>query len=89
MIGWLVGLGVTRVDDLDLARRVSAMVILAEPSERESVLQREIPLERFARVLALLPGVMAATVDSIVARDKRHRLAVQGVLRTFLQETKQ
>jgi len=76
------------VDDLDLARRVSAMVILAEPSERELVLQREIPLDRFARVLALLPGVMAATVDSIVA-NKRHRLAVHGVLRTFLQVTKQ
>ncbi|MGV2901320.1 hypothetical protein ACNPM4_06540 [Microbacterium sp. AGC62] len=76
------------MDDLDVARRVAALVLLAEPAERDDVMQTEIPLDRFARVLALMPGVLASYVDSITARDRRHRLAVEGVLRTFLQETK-
>lgn len=76
------------MDDLDIARRVAAKVLLAEPADREAAMQTEIPFDRFARVLALMPGVMAEYVDAITARDRRHKLAVQGVLRTFLQETK-
>lgn len=82
---WVV---VAQMDDVDIARRVAALVLLADPADREAVMQEEIPFNRFARVLALMPGVMASYVDAITARDRRHRLAVEGVLRTFLRETK-
>lgn len=73
------------MDDMDIARRVAALVLLARPGDRDEVLQSEIPPARLARVLTLMPGVMAEYVDAVTARDKRHRLAVEGVLRTFLR----
>lgn len=75
------------MDDLDIARIVAAKILLAKPADREEIMRTEIPPARFARVLALLPTVMAEYVDSFTAQNQRFRLSVEGVLRTFLRAT--
>ncbi len=77
------------MDDTDVARRVSALILLAAPDDRDEVLRSQVPPAQFARVLTLIPGVMAQYMDAVTARDKRVRLGLEGVLRTFLRETRE
>lgn len=74
--------------DEDIARIVAVKVLLAKPDERETIMQTEIPFDRFARIITLVPGVMADIVDTITSRNKSARLGIEGVLRTFLRTTR-
>lgn len=73
--------------DTDIARIIAAKILLTKPDDREDLL-REIPPARLARVLTILPGVMASYFDQVTAADKNKRLQFEGILRTFLQATR-
>ncbi|MBP2378854.1 hypothetical protein JOF42_002349 [Microbacterium phyllosphaerae] len=51
-------------------------------------MQTEIPLDRFARVLPLIPIAMARVFDGFTT-DRRLRLGMEGILRTFVRQAKQ
>ena len=76
------------MDDAELAAVVAVKVLLARPENRDEVLRAEIPFDRFARVMPLIPGVMAEIFDALTAREKRVRLGMQGIMRTFLQKVR-
>ncbi|WP_341957492.1 hypothetical protein [Microbacterium sp. LWH13-1.2] len=74
------------MSDEDLALQVAAKMLLAKPGQREDVMRAEIPLDRFARVLPLLPVMMARFFDGFT-ENKQLRLGMQGILRTYLQQS--
>ncbi|GAA1250087.1 hypothetical protein GCM10009588_31040 [Microbacterium phyllosphaerae] len=76
------------MNDDELAQYVAAKVLLAKPADREHVMQTEIPLDRFARVLPLIPIAMARVFDGFTT-DRRLRLGMEGILRTFVRQAKQ
>lgn len=76
------------MDDRELAAVVAVKMILARPEDRDEVIRVEVPFDRFARVMPLVPGVMAEVFDALTARDKRARLGMQGIMRTFLQKVR-
>lgn len=71
--------------DEDTARIVAVKLLLAKPEDREEVLRTEIPLMRLGMVLPLVTIEMAGLVDRITARSGKHRLQLEGVLRTYLR----
>lgn len=74
------------MNDETLARIVAVKMLLAAPTERDTILQTEIPFNRFHKVMPLIAGVMAGIMDDLLAHQKGFRGSVHSVLNKYLTD---
>lgn len=76
------------MNDEELAIYVATKMLVAKPADREEVLRSEIPMYRLGRMLPLIPIAMARVFDGLTT-NKKLRLGMEGVMRTYLRKATQ